>query len=691
MNFGANGKEYVKRSVDECWSLLSTRPEHLRKHEECGVSMAFGRRLAADVLAPTNIPAIRASIVDGFAIRLSQSSIESSFRISGVHAAGSCPKAVSLEAGETVYVATGGQVPTNASCVIPIEQCLVESDTVRVRSLSQPLAGQNIREVGSDTPVGSLVLSAGSVIGAGEYSLLHACKVASVTVFSKVRVAVLSTGEEVVSGQIGDANRPYMLSRLREFSDVSNLVEIADLGSVSDDESEFARIVSSTTYDVLITTGSVGKGRTDFMKPVLESLRFSVLFGQVDLKPGKPTTAAVNSRNQLVLSLPGNPASCFVTFNLFALPAIFQLSGDSWSSPVCAPAAFFHPFSITPDSERPEFSRARATLSSSGRLLVDLVDGHQRSSRAASCSGEVNALVRIDPGPNSIDTRDKLFDCYILPGCSIPVSAVSGPSEEIVTTAAKARAFDSLVEWLKVRNDVENIALMDLAGFCRNCLSKWLSAGSIDLATARHYVYGMDYEEWKKLYRKGDKREHAPRIPVTASSSNPCASSLIVHSQPNLVGKAFVLTVSDRASSGVYSDDSGPLIASMLESTGMHVAASMIVPDDIEAIREAVQKWVRECGHSPGLIVTTGGTGFTQRDVTPEALSAIIEKPASGLSHLLLSAFVKKDPIFALTRLTAGAAGRTLIVSLPGRPSAVKDGMEVLLPVLPKVLSDLAQ
>jgi molybdenum cofactor synthesis domain-containing protein len=254
------------------------------------------------------------------------------------------------------------------------------------------------------------------------------------------------------------------------------------------------------------------------------------------------------------------------------------------------------------------------------------------------------------------------------------------------------------VEWLKVRNDVENIELMNLAGFCRNCLSKWLHAGMGEtgsISDAKSYIYGMDYEDWKKLYRKGEKREHAPRIPEgnppPVTQINPCASSLMKSSVPRLTGRACILTVSDRAAAGVYRDESGPAISALLQKEGIEVSQSRIVQDVISEIRNAVMEWVSEPANAPDLIITTGGTGFTQRDATPEALETIIEKKASGLSHLLLSSFVKQDPLFALTRLTAGTVGKTLIVSLPGRPSAVRDGVHVLIPILPKILLDLAR
>lgn len=702
MNFNPNGKVYVKRTVNECWNLLSSALHgiSLGPEEVMDVIKVFGRRLTSDIVSPVNIPSYRASIVDGFAIASSILLHDQSLRVVGCSYAGTESSCPDLSQSEAVYVTTGGPVPSNTCAVIPIEYCSVDGQGMRVLSDYNSDRVSNVREVGSDTAVGSVIVPGGKVIGPGELSVLFAAKVQAVTVFRRLRVGVLSTGGEVASGHIGDANRAYLLSRLREYSDFSHLVEVFDLGAVLDDADVFEKILLSSDHDVLVTTGSLSKGKTDFMKPVLENLGFNILFGQVDLKPGKPTTAALGREGKVIFCLPGNPASCFVTFNLFVIPSLLRLSGGPWSPPIATKVIVSEQLTLLPDAERPEFLRAQITLNPAGGIsLANLIAGHHRSSRAASCSGDVNGLIRVEPGPTAIVTSGRLFDCYLLPGCCVSVNPVSPLAPGPVTQEAKAKAFDSLVEWLKVRNDVENIELMNLAGFCRNCLSNWLHAGmggAGSISDAKTYVYGMDYDEWKKLYRKGEKRDHAPpSVPVvntpSVTHSNPCASSLMKSSVSQLAGRACILTVSDRAYAGVYPDESGPAISAILQKEGMQVSQPRIVPDVLEEIRNAVMEWVSEPTSAPDLIITTGGTGFTQRDVTPEALEKVIEKKASGLSHLLLSSFVKQDPLFALTRLTAGTVGRTLVISLPGRPSAVREGVHVLLPVLPKILLDLAR
>ena len=692
MNCDPNGKEYDKQSFEQCMTLLaSVRTAHLPS-EVVAPRNAFGRITSEAVLSCVDIPAYPSSIVDGFAVCASPvpsgPSLIYAQSIAGVHPAVRTP-----DSGGAVYVTTGGRVPETANCVIRVEDSTVHGSTVTFKPDTSATSGSNIRAVGSDTSRGSVILPANTLIGPAEVGLLFACKITEVSVFRRLRVHILSTGAEIASGEVGDANSAYLLSRLSLSSDMANCVEVTDEGALPDDEKAFTDIVASPDYDVLVTSGSVSKGSTDYMRKVVESLDFTVIFGQVDLKPGKPTMAAVGKRQQLVFCLPGNPASCFVTFNLFVLPMLIRLCGrvDYALRPTIARLVGIE--SIKPDSERPEFLRGVAELTREGSVQVKLAQGHQRSYRAASCSGGINCVVRIPPGVDTVDGNAD-FDCYILPGTSLSVSTTARTDASSVSRAAKASAFDALVEWLKVRNDVENIDLMNLAGFCRNCLSKWLSAGGVAIDKAKQYVYGMDYEEWKRLYRRGEMRAHNPPIPhkaVPVAKSNPCASATIVKQTRDV--SAYILTVSDRASAGVYADESGPCIERMLTDSNIvaGVKGKRIVPDEISVIQAVVRQWVAGLSNVPSLIVITGGTGFSRRDVTPEAIASLIEKRANGLEHLLLSHFAASDPMYCLTRPVIGTIGTTLIITLPGRPGAVADGLQVLLPVIPKILVDLSR
>jgi molybdenum cofactor synthesis domain-containing protein len=145
-----------------------------------------------------------------------------------------------------------------------------------------------------------------------------------------------------------------------------------------------------------------------------------------------------------------------------------------------------------------------------------------------------------------------------------------------------------------------------------------------------------------------------------------------------------ILIISDRGATGKYEDRSGPLLAVIVrERLGWEVAQQTIIPDDFEQIKETLELW---CQQGVNLLLTSGGTGFSPRDITPEATKAVIEREAPGISEALRAASLRVTQHAMLSRAIAGIRNRTLIVNLPGSPKAVKENMDVLIPVLPHAL-----
>ena len=729
--FLAAAKEYAKVSLEDAHARIYSVGKKIPfSSAYVKIDDAMDRVTHEDVKSPVNIPACRVSIVDGFAI----SGLSENFRIVGKSIAGRtrCPV---VGFGEGVYVTTGGMVSDEVLCVVPIEQCTVADNSFTVSPHANMSRGSQIRFPGSDTLIDSVIIPRGTKIGSSEFGLLVACQVNSVCVYNTVSVGVLSTGSEIVSGSVGDANGAYLRSSLRALFGKS--LSIVDLGVLDDSVEKFSNQLDSLVCDVLITTGGVSKGNSDFWKPCLEQTGYEVVFGQLDLKPGKPTTFATREKAaQSVFCLPGNPASCFVTFNLLVVPFLAQRVGmrnsDITTTPFPVSIQSISP--IQPDFERPEFLRASLSImANTGELRATISPEHQRSSRMASCANGVDCLVKIPRGESAL-TGEKL-ECFllynggamppvVLPGTSHttnpanvlhgnshttnPINVLPGTSHTTKpTTACKARAFDKLVDWLKNKTDVENIALMDLAGFCRNCLSKWLVSEDTSLTSAQNFVYGMDYSEWKNLHQKGPKivhahshstiqthahtqhthtqntiQTHAP-MHVPTHVGQPCASSI-----GNTTTPVYVLTISDRAHKGVYSDVSGRAICDFFTRiSGYWICQKKIVPDEIVDIQTEISSWVKS-GKS-GLIVTTGGTGIGRRDVTREAILPLLTKEATGLQHLLVSSFCVSNPLFSLSRPTIGTIENNLIISLPGRPEAVEHALNCLSAVIPKALESL--
>ncbi len=146
-----------------------------------------------------------------------------------------------------------------------------------------------------------------------------------------------------------------------------------------------------------------------------------------------------------------------------------------------------------------------------------------------------------------------------------------------------------------------------------------------------------------------------------------------------------ILTISDRAYQGVYDDQSGPAIAELIrEHFQQDIDITHIAPDDFMEIKRALEKWCDDAHLD--LILTTGGTGFAPRDVTPEATRAVLEKEAPGLVQAMIAASLQKTPHAMLSRMAAGIRGRTLIVNLPGSPKAARENLLTILPALPHAL-----
>jgi molybdopterin molybdotransferase len=276
----------------------------------------------------------------------------------------------------------------------------VEETDGRAVLQQRPKRGENVHPPGIDLARGQHVLSAGRRIGAAEVGLLATVGCSEVPVFTRPRVAVLATGDELVEphqtpppGSVRDSNRFALMAAAEDAG-----AEVAWQAHVRDDEAQLERAMREglAAADVLITSGGVSMGTRDLIKPLLEKMA-TIEFGRVSFKPGKPLTFATAARGKLAFGLPGFPVSSLVTFEVFVRPALLKLGGAEKMLRTRVEAALGH--EIRPDAMRLEYQRA--TLTWEDHQFVARTTGLQSSSRLMSIVG-ANALLEIQPGRETL-------------------------------------------------------------------------------------------------------------------------------------------------------------------------------------------------------------------------------------------------------------------------------------------------
>lgn len=369
------------------------------------LSAALGRVLAAPARAQDALPPFAASIKDGYAVCAGDGPGE--YPIVGDATAGRMPS-FHVTPGNVAYITTGAPLPSGADAIVMVEDTQLlpaRNGVAYVRIGKRVTPGSDVRPIGYDVAIGEEVLAAGVLLGAAELGLLATVGQANVPVVRQPRVAVLSTGDELVDagavlqpGKIRDSNRAALLAAVTAAGG-----EAIDLGIGGDDQAmlDGKLQLGLRQADMVVTSGGVSMGNLDFIKPLLERAG-TVHFGRMRMKPGKPVTFAtieVDGRRRLVFGLPGNPVSSLVTFYLLCVPAIRSLAG--WADPTLrrVRAGLAQPLAL--DNERPEYHRAvlhwdRAADDGQGGFVAAST-GNQASSRLISMRS-ANALLELPAG-----------------------------------------------------------------------------------------------------------------------------------------------------------------------------------------------------------------------------------------------------------------------------------------------------
>ena len=394
---------YPLVSMSDALSVIKENANCLPK-TVVSIEDSLGHILASGVFAQEPFPPFPASVKDGYAVLASDGPGERV--VLGPVTAGEIA-ASQVISGHVMRITTGAPMPQGADAVVQVEDTeLLESDDggrteKRIKILTCPKPGQDIRPIGFDVNKGQQVLSAYDKLGPAELGLMASLGLTDIEVFQKPKVAVLSTGNEVLSpgqvtkaGQIRDSNKIALKSMIN-----SHGFEFIDLGIAADTPQDLESKLSAglELADVVVSSGGVSMGEKDFLKPVLEDLIGATIhFGRVFMKPGKPTTFAtvtVGGKKKLIFSLPGNPVSAMVTFNLFVLPALNKLTGSQSPELTKIKAKLLQPVSL---DARPEYHRVVLSWKSGDLVPSATSTGSQCSSRLLSMRTS-NALLVLPP------------------------------------------------------------------------------------------------------------------------------------------------------------------------------------------------------------------------------------------------------------------------------------------------------
>jgi molybdopterin molybdotransferase len=319
----------------------------------------LGLVLTEDVTSQISLPSFDNSSMDGYAVRaadVGSAGADNPVRLSvaGESAAGGVvPDEV--RPGTAAKIMTGAAMPPGADAVVPYEW--TDRGTATVSITQAPAVGQHVRRVGEDIVAGTQVLAAGTVLGPRQVSLLAAVGRAEVLVHPRPRVAVVSTGTELRNpgealGPTGlyDSNSTLLASCVERAGAV-----VTYTGHVSDAPQDFLALVESLDADIVITSGGISMGDYDIVKETLAPR--GLWFGRVAMQPGKPQGfGRVNDRT-LLIAMPGNPVSTFVSFHQFVLPALRRLMGHTHETEAPGSAILSH--SLTSPPGRRQFLRGR--------------------------------------------------------------------------------------------------------------------------------------------------------------------------------------------------------------------------------------------------------------------------------------------------------------------------------------------
>lgn len=393
---------------DEAVARMGAAVGRMTELETVDLAMASGRYLAADLIAGHDLPATNNAAVDGYAVDAGFLATHPghAFPVIGRAAAGH-PFDGQAAPGEAVRTFTGAVMPAGTDAVAMHEFCTLDAEGAHVTIDSQLAPGANNRPAGENLRQGETIIPAGTRLDAADLGIAAANGMASLTVHHRLKVGLISMGDELVDpgvvpayGQSNDSNRPMLAEMLR-----GDGHEVVDFGIVEDDEAALTACLAAALAgcDAVLSSGGASDGDEDHTQAAMRNNGVEPVFWRLSIKPGRPMSAGV-MQGTPVMCLPGNPVATFVCYRLAAAPVLTQMAGGI-VSPVLrlrVRCGFAHRKS----AGRAEYLRVRITTTSDGEPEMQL-HGRKGAGVLSSLTG-ADGLIEIPVDNEGVAVGDYL-------------------------------------------------------------------------------------------------------------------------------------------------------------------------------------------------------------------------------------------------------------------------------------------
>lgn len=389
--------------ISSAKAIIAENANPIAESECVSLSDSLGRILAEDIIANINVPPTNNSAMDGYAFRFDDVAYHSEFRVVGESFAGT-PFDGHIHSGECIRIMTGATVPEGCDTVLMQEAVDRVGDVVCFKRL--PKYQEAVRFAGEDIADGSVLLAKGTLVTPSHIGAIASIGLDSVRVSRKLRVAIMSTGDEILSpgeppkyGCIYDSNKPALMAMMASLP-----IEVIDLGVVADSEEklEQALLYAASEADVIITSGGVSVGEADYTKDLMERLG-QIYFWKIAIKPGKPLAFGAIGDTDFY-GLPGNPVSSVVTFEHIVLPALLHKLGHKPQQPMVYTATVAT--GIKKRAGRSDYQRGICSTDELGQLKV-IPLGNQGSGVLTSLK-EANCYILLEQDRENVEADDKV-------------------------------------------------------------------------------------------------------------------------------------------------------------------------------------------------------------------------------------------------------------------------------------------